>query len=126
MARNAAQSMRGKVSFGCIVWLVILGLVGYVLYKVVPVKVATSTFYDTLQEQASFGSIKSIPQIENDILRKAQDLKLPIGKENIAIKRGREAITVEAHYEITIDFFNGLYKYVWRFDPVVSRPLFAV
>ena len=35
-------------------------------------------------------------------------------------------ITVEAHYEITIDFFNGAYKYVWKFDPIVQRPLFAV
>ena len=123
---RVARGARGKASFGCIVWLLILGLVGYVLYKVVPVKVATSTFYDTLQEQASFGSIKSIPQIENDILRKAQDLQLPNGKENIVIHKGREAITIEAHYEITLDFFNGAYKYVWKFDPVVTRPLFLV
>ena len=123
---RGTRAQRGKVGFGCVVWLVILGLVAYVLFKVVPVKVATSTFYDTMQEQASFGSIKSVPQIENDILRKAQALELPVGKENLVIRKARESITIEAHYEITIDFFNGAYKYVWKFDPVVSRPLFAV
>jgi hypothetical protein len=121
-----AQTMRGKANIGCIVWLVILYLVGYSLYKIVPVKIATSTFYDTMQEQAAFGSIKSLPQIEYAVLQKARELELPIGKENLIIKRDKQAITIEAHYEMTIDFFNGAYKYVWKFDPIVSRPLFAV
>jgi len=121
-----ARAMRGKANIGCIVWLGILILVGYVLYKVVPVKIATSTFYDAMQEQASFGSIKGTGQIEYAILQKARELELPITKENLIIKRSKEAITIEAHYELTIDFFNGMYKYVWKLDPVVSRPLFAV
>jgi len=120
------RAERGKVNVGCIVWLAILALVSYGLYKIVPVKIATSTFYDTMQEQASFGSIKSIEQIQYVILQKARELELPVGKENLIIKRSKEAITIEAHYEMTIDFFDGVYKYVWKFDPVVSRPLFAV
>jgi hypothetical protein len=124
--RKRASAMRGKANIGCIIWLGLVVLVGYVLYKVVPVKIATSTFYDTMQEQASFGSIKSTQQIEYAILQKARELELPISKENLIIKRAKEAITIEAHYELTIDFFNGAYKYVWKFDPVVSRPLFAV
>lgn len=118
--------VRGGANIGCIVWLVVLGVVAYLLYKVVPVKIATSEFYDAMQEQASFGSIKDTKFIEFEILRKADELKLPIKKDNLKITKSREAITVEAHYEITIDFFNGAYKYVWKFDPVVMRPLFAV
>ena len=76
MSRRA-RAMQGKANIGCIVWLAILGLVGYALYKIVPVKIATSTFYDTMQEQASFGSIKGIPQIEYAILQKARELELP-------------------------------------------------
>ena len=121
-----SRSVRGSANVGCIVWLVILGFVGYVLWKVVPVKIASSEFYDVMQEQAAFGSIKDPKFIEFEILRKAQELQVPVTKENLKITRGREAITVEAHYEITIDFFNGAYKYVWKFDPVVVRPLFAV
>jgi hypothetical protein len=117
---------RGAANIGCIVWLLVIALVGYVLYKVVPVKIATSTFYDTMQEQAAFGSIKSQQQIEYEILRKAEQLKLPVTKENLKITKSREAIQVEAHYEMVIDFFGGAYKYVWKFDPVVARPLFAV
>jgi hypothetical protein len=123
---NRSRSVRGAANVGCIVWLVILGLVGYVLYKVVPVKIATSEFYDVMQEQASFGSIKDVKFIEFEILRKAQELQIPVTKDNLKVTRSREALTVEAHYEITIDFFNGAYKYVWKFDPVVVRPTFAV
>jgi hypothetical protein len=121
-----SRGNRGGANVGCIVWLVILGLVGYVLFKVVPVKIASSEFYDVMQEQAAFGSIKDLKFIEFEILRKAEELKLPIKKDNLKIVRSREAITVEAHYEITIDFFNGAYKYLWKFDPIVVRPLFAV
>jgi hypothetical protein len=123
---NRSRSVRGAANVGCIVWLLILGFVGYVLYKVVPVKIASSEFYDVMQEQAAFGSIKDPKFIEFEILRRAQELQVPVTKDNLKITRSREAITVEAHYEITIDFFNGAYKYVWKFDPVVIRPLFAV
>ena len=121
-----SRGIRGGANFGCIVWLVILGLVGYVLWKVVPVKIASSEFFDVMQEQAAFGSIKDPKFIEFEILRRAEELKIPVKKDNLKIVRGREMITVEAHYEITIDFFNGAYKYVWKFDPIVQRPLFAV
>ena len=123
---NRSRSVRGAANVGCIVWLVILGLVGYILFKIVPVKIASSEFYDVMQEQASFGSIKDVKFIEFEILRKAQELQIPVTKDNLKVTRSREALTVEAHYEITIDFFNGAYKYVWKFDPVVVRPTFAV
>jgi len=117
---------QGKANIGCIIWLAIVVLVGYGLYKIVPVKIASSTFYDAMQEQASFGSIKSVQAIEFEVLRRARELDIPVTKENLTIKKVRESITIEAHYEITIDFFNGAYKYVWKFNPVVTRPLFLV
>jgi hypothetical protein len=120
------RGIRGAANLGCIIWLVILGLVGYVLYKVVPVKIASSEFFDTMQEQAAFGSIKDPKFIEYEILKKAEELQLPIKKENLKITKARESIKIEAHYEITIDFFGGTYKYLWKFDPVVIRPLFLV
>src|SRR5215510_10879486 len=94
---------RRGTSLGCIIWLILLGVVGYVMWKVVPVKIATSEFYDAMQEQASFGSIKDVKFIEFEILRKAEQLRLPVTKENLKITKSREAITVEAHYTITID-----------------------
>ena len=119
------RSVRGAGQIGCILWVVVIAIVGHVLWKVVPVKIRTSTFYDSMQEQASFGSIKSVQAIEWEILRRAEELRIPVTKDNLKITRARNALIVEAHYSITIVFF-GTYNYVWRFDQVVERPTFAV
>ena len=124
MTRN--RSARGAGNIGCLLWLIVIVLVGHVLWKVVPVKVRTSTFYDSMQEQASFGSIKSVQAIEWEILRRAEELKIPVTKDNLKVTRARNAVTVEAHCAITVEFFGGAYKYVWKFDQVVERPTFAV
>lgn len=124
MART--RSARGAGNIGCVLWVVVIVLVGHVLWKVVPVKIRTSTFYDSMQEQASFGSIKSVQAIEWEVLRRAEELRIPVTKENLKVTRARNAVTVEAHYTITVEFFGGAYKYVWKFDQVVERPTFAV
>lgn len=124
MART--RSARGAGNIGCVLWVVVIVLVGHVLWKVVPVKIRTSTFYDTMQEQAGFGSIKSVQAIEWEVLRRAEELRIPVTKENLKVTRARNAVTVEAHYTITVEFFGGAYKYVWKFDQVVERPTFAV
>ena len=121
-----ASGQRGAVGIGCFVWLVILIFVGYVLVQIVPVKVRTSNFYDFMQEEAGFGSIKNLPQLEKEILAKARELDIPLTKENLSLKRAKESVTIEAHYEITVPFFGGAYKYLWKFDQVVVRPTFAV
>lgn len=120
------RGTRGEGRIGCILWLAVLSLIGYGLYKIIPVKIATSTFYDFMQEEAAFGSIRDIKQLEKELLAKAKELDIPVTQENLTIKRSRENITIEAHYEITVEFFSGWKKYVWKFDQVVSRPTFLV
>jgi hypothetical protein len=116
---------RGEGRIGCILWLAVLGLIGYGLYKIIPVKIATSTFYDFMQEEAAFGSVRDPKQLQKELLAKARELDIPVTEDNLTIKRTRENITIEAHYEITVEFF-GWKKYVWKFDQVVSRPTFLV
>ena len=120
------RRVRGAGNIGCLLWLVVIAAVGHVLYKVVPIKIRSSTFYDTKQEQASFGSIKSEQQILYEVLRRAQELQIPVTRETVTVTRARQSVTIEAHYSIPIEFFGGAYKYVWKFDPVVTRPTFAV
>ena len=53
------RRIRGEGKVGCVIWLAIVALVAYGLFKIVPVKIANSSFEDFLTEQASFGSIKA-------------------------------------------------------------------
>jgi hypothetical protein len=119
------RGTRGEGRIGCFLWLAVLALIGYGLYKIIPVKIATSTFYDFMQEEAAFGSTKDLRQLENELLAKAKELEIPVTKDNLTLRRTRESVTIEAHYAITVEFF-GWKKYVWKFDQVVSRPTFLV
>jgi len=121
-----ARGARGEGRIGCIIWLIIVGLTGYALYKFVPVKMKTARFEDFMSEEASFGSIRGVKEIERNILAKAKDLELPLSKDNLTITKTKEKIKVEAHYEIVVDLLGGYYRYVWKFDPVIERPLFNV
>ena len=123
---RSTRGTRGEGRIGCILWLAVLGLIGYCAYKIIPVKIATSEFYDFMQEEAAFGSIRDVKQLRQELLAKAKELDVPVTEDNLTIKRTRENITIEAHYTITVDFFNGAKKYVWKFDQVVSRPTFLV
>src|SRR5512141_2271807 len=123
---RATKGSRGSGRVGCILWLAVLAVTAYIGYKVIPVKIATSTFYDFMQEEAAFASIRPVKQLQREILAKAQELKLPVTEESLVIKKVYESITIEAHYEITIEFFNGWKKYVWKEDQVVTRPIFLV
>jgi hypothetical protein len=120
------RGIRGEGRVGCIIWLALVGLVGYALIKIVPVKIDTSTFEDFMTEQASFGSIKSVKQIESEILAKAKDLNIPVTKDNLTITKTREKISIETHYDVNIVFFGGVYTYNLKRDFLVERPLFVV
>ena len=127
------RSVRGSGRLGCILWLAVLAAIAHILYIAVPVKVRTSTFYDFMQEEASFASIRPVNQLQREILAKAKELDIPVTEDNLTIKKTREAISVEAHYEITLEFFPFMGSFmksvrtrVWKFDPVVVRPLFLV
>ena len=116
----------GSGRIGCILWLLVLAVISYIGYKVIPVKIATSTFYDFMQEEASFASIRPVNQLQREIILKAKELNIPVTEENLVIKKVSESITIEAHYEIPITFFNGWKTYIWKENQVVTRPIFLV
>lgn len=118
------QSMSGTGRVGCAVWLVIFGVIVLILFKVVPVKMRTSQFFDAMSEQAQFGSIKGDKSIQNELYQKAVELNLPLKKEDIHVHRDPSNVFIDVHYQIVIEFPG--YTYVWKEDQVVSRPLFAV
>src|ERR1700752_356173 len=99
---NRRRAMRGDGKIGCIIWLAIVAITAYALVKIIPVKVATSRFEDFMNEEAGFGSIKGVPQIEKEILAKARDLHIPVTKDNLKITKTHDSIMVEAHYEMVV------------------------
>jgi hypothetical protein len=113
---------RGEGRLGCVIWLLLAAAVVYVGYVIIPVKLASSRFEDAMREEAAFGSNRGNPQIIQELLKTAQEQDIPLTKEQIEIVRTRESITISVEYQKTLSFL-GLYEYVWKFNPVVERPL---
>jgi hypothetical protein len=121
-----SRSIGGYGRLGCFLWLAFAALLIYAGIKIVPVKFASARFEDFIAEEAAFAGSKGNPQIIQELLSQARELELPVTKDQLEIKRTREAITIAAHYEVPIEFFFGQLRYVWSFDPVVARPLSAM
>src|SRR5438067_13754382 len=121
---RSRRTMAGTGRVGCVIWLTVLAIGVFIAFKIVPVKIKTSTFYDAMQEQAQFGSIKGDGSIQAELYRKAQELQLPLKKEDIGVRRDMSYVYVEVHYQLPVEF--PIYgTYVWHEDDKVQRPLFA-
>ncbi len=117
------RSERGEGQFGTMVGLLILALMVYLGFKIVPVMVRGYEFRDFIEEQARFGSVRSSDeQVTKRVLRKAQELELPVKGGNIKVNRTPQRFTINVKYTVPIE--TPVYTYQWVFDERQSAQLF--
>ena len=122
MPRAARRFRRGEGAFGLIVGLGVLFVVVVACVRILPLHIRGNEILDAMNEAANFGGLKSPEKLQMDIYLKAQDRKAPLKMEAIRIERSGSYITISAQYEQTADIFG--YKYVYRFDKKVEKPVF--
>jgi len=122
MRRAALRSRRGEGAFGLIVGLGILFVVVVACVRILPLHIRGNEILDAMNEAANFGGLKGPEKLKMDIYLKAQDAKVPLKMEAIRIDRSGNYITISAQYEQSADIFG--YKYVYRFDKRVEKPVF--
>ncbi|MCD4751042.1 MAG: hypothetical protein K8R59_16845 [Thermoanaerobaculales bacterium] len=115
---------RGDVPVGCLVGLVVLGIVALVAIKAGPVMVSVGELDSTISVLADRANRIDYndKRIMRDILDKAQELDIPVTKKDVKIVRTRSRIKVTVKYTKEIDF--GVYTYVWHKEHYEDRPLF--
>jgi hypothetical protein len=116
-------SERGEGRTGCILWLAFAGLVIYGVVKIVPARVAIGQFADAMQEEANFGAERGNAQITRELMEKAEELGIPLKKEQILVTRTRESITIEVNTALPVSFFGGAWTWVMPIEKVIARPL---
>jgi len=122
MPQAARGSRRGEGSFGLIVGLAVLVAVVVGCVKIVPLYIHGNEVLDAMNEAANFGGLKPMEKLQMDVYMRAQDAKVPLKLEAIRIERAGSYITISARYEQSTDIFG--YKYVYRFDKRVEKPVF--
>lgn len=112
----------GKINFGCIIMLLVLIVVGYSLYIIIPIKVKAADLNKTVEMLARQGSLYKNEQIYNEIIEKAKQLNLPVTEKNIKLEKSGSYIRLEVFYTVPIDIMG--YKTEMKFNPKYENPLF--
>ena len=88
-----------------IISLVILGAVAYAAIKIVPVYVSNYELEDYIREQTPFWVTQrtSAEAILTNIIAKAQDLGLPLEREEVKVDTGGGRVRVVIDYTVSVD-----------------------
>jgi hypothetical protein len=115
---------RGAGNFGCIMGILILVAGVIIATKAIPPKIAVAELNDFAVRQAESASLPhhSNQDITEAIIRKAQELKLPVDPENVTVSRNSEQVRVEVSYRVVIEF--PFYTYNWDVKHKIERTLF--
>ena len=119
------RGQRGEISPGCIVGVVILLIAAFIGIKTVPRMMNVYEFSDEVSriaDKANTITWKDPKRMRDALIRKSQELRLPVDPEAIKITRTQKNLTIDVTYDLEIDY--GVYTYVWHREESQFRPLF--
>jgi len=107
--RAAAQwrSQAGEGKLKAIIYTAIFVLVIYAAVKIVPAYVSEFQLTDKMQEQARFAVVNRYTedQIRDNVYKVAQDLELPVKREDIKVSATNSLVRISLDYTVPIDLF---------------------
>jgi hypothetical protein len=81
------------------------------------------SFRDFIEQEARFAALKKADQeVSNRVLRKAQELELPVSPKDILVNRTNTHFDIAVKYSVPIA--TPVYTYQWVFDEKSRAPLF--
>lgn len=92
-------SRRGSSMLGCLVWVVLIGIVGYVGAHVGEPYYRYYRFRDAVSQRVRFASVHKDAAIQSDIWAAADSLGLPEQAYHVQITRDSDTIRVTDSYE---------------------------
>lgn len=113
---------RGEGQGGCVFGLILLLIGIFIAFKLIPVKVKAAELRQTVVDEAKMAGTRGDNQILTRILRKAEELRLPVTEDNVKINRGNNQIRVDVTYVVPIEFPGYVFK--WNFHHSADNPIF--
>ena len=95
--------------------LAIVALVANAAWHIMAAYTSYYKFKDAVQQTTLFGNDKSVEQIKNRVLSLASDYDLPIGEDDVTVKREQLHTVVDGSYTKTLDLLPG-YSRPWTFE----------
>ncbi len=111
------RAQRGSGKFKAIAYTTILVFGIFCAVRLLPPYIAEYQLSDKMQEQARFGVVNRYTeeQIRDVIFKEAQDLDVPIKKEQIKVLANPSVVRISLDYTVPIDLL--VYKMELHFTP---------
>ena len=95
----------GKGTLKAIIWTILLAYGAYAAYKIIPAYVAEYQLSDKMSEQARFAVVNrySEDQVRDNIFKVAQDLEIPVKREEIKVVASSSVVRISTDYTIPVD-----------------------
>ena len=114
---------RGEGQMGTLVGLCVLAIAIYLGFKVIPVMVNAYAFRDYIEQETRFAAMqRKDEEIVKRVLRKAQELELPVTAKSIKVNRTVSHFDIVVRYTVPIE--TPVYTYNWNFNEQNRAPLF--
>src|SRR5438876_2101234 len=102
---------RGEGQLGCLFGLIVLAIVVFIAWKMIPVKVKAAELRQVVMDEAKSAGTHPDGRIRDIILNKAMENKLPVTEDNIHIERAHSEIDIVVDYVVPIEFPGFTYKW---------------
>jgi len=115
--QRKVRGQRGEGKFKAILVTAILVFGIFSAIKLLPPYIAEYQLADKMQEQAKFAVVNrySEEQIRDTIFKEAQDLDVPIKKEEIKVLASPSLVRISLDYRVPVDLL--VYKMELHFTP---------
>jgi hypothetical protein len=117
---------KGMISLKALFFLLLLFIVVHVAIKLVPMYIDAERLKDEMSVKAGLAQNLKDEEILADLVKKAKELDLPIGPEDITLKREDEnhRMKISAQWDVTVHFFFDVYPPLttktYHFEPVIQ------
>ena len=120
---EARVGERGEGRLGTIFGLTVLAVTVYLGFKVLPVMINAYAFRDYIEQETRFAALRNKDEeVVKRVLRKAEELELPINRKSITVSRTSSHFDLKVAYTIPIE--TPVYTYNWIFKEESNAPLF--
>lgn len=110
---------RGETRLGCLVLVLLLGILGYLCYRVIPVYLDRDGFHDdllTIAGRATLGGWEN-RRVINRVMQLGENQNFTVEQKDIQVQhiRGRPEVVLVVNYSRTVEFPGGyVYKFFFR------------
>lgn len=101
--RGMRTMAKGEGKAGCIFWGLLVVVVAFLAFKVVPLQIAKMQLEDTMKEMAMAGARKNSQWFENEIMARAKNLDIPLERKNVKVQKSSRRVVMDVEWTVVLD-----------------------